>query len=196
VNSRVPSHAIVAAAFFLGVLTDFIFNGVLKIVWIAIYGSVYLTLSGGIYTYLLTSQWKQYAVKSGIAVLLGSIVSHLLFTGQVEIRHYDMRLTSEAQLVLQAPELSQTLYVASENAVKALGKFEKNVSVPVTVQVVKDYGCILSFKVITVAGVDVMGDAQSSWVWKQVDSRSPPPGGFSGLNEENSRRPWCTIKWF
>ena len=71
--------------------------------------------------------------------------------------------------------------------------------IPVTVEVIKDYGCIVSFKVATVAGVDVMNDPQSSWVWRQPkDQPGPeePHGGFEGMAEENGQRFWCEIQWF
>jgi hypothetical protein len=68
--------------------------------------------------------------------------------------------------------------------------------IPVAIQVIKDYGCIRSFKVTTVAGVDVMFDNKADWVWREQKITTTPEGGFDGMEEENHRVLWCRIKWF
>jgi hypothetical protein len=188
--------SILVASFLAGVAIDFLFNGVLKIVWIAIYSATYVTVSAILYSYLHERLGDLFAAKAAAVFLMGCLASHLLFTGQHETRTYLMKLKSDPRIILQAPELSQSLFVAGDRVSTVMSKLDSNQSVPVTIDVVKYYGCIFSFKVMTVAGVDVMNDPESSWVWKQIDSHPEPAGGFSGLNEENARRPWCTIKWF
>jgi hypothetical protein len=187
---------ILIGLFFGGVLTDFIFNGLLKIVWIAIYGSVYLTIASGLYSYLHERFGTLFALRAGSAFLAGCLIAHLLFAGHREMRVYSMSLISDSGIILQSPELSQTLYISSDQVLKVLGKLDMKAVIPVSIQVTKDYGCIFSFKVATVAGIDVMNDSGSNWVWRQDGSRTAPVGGFSGLNEENARRFWCTIAWF
>jgi hypothetical protein len=187
---------ILVASFLAGVATDFLFNGVLKIVWIAIYSATYVTVAAIHYSYLNERLGNLFAAKAATLFLLGCLVSHLLFTGQHETRTYLMKLKNDPRIILQSPELSQALFVASDRVSMVMSKLDSNESVPVTVEVIKYYGCIFSFKVVTVAGVDVMNDPDSSWVWKQLESRPAPPSGFAGLAEENARRLWCTIKWF
>jgi hypothetical protein len=188
--------SILVASFLAGVAIDFIFNGVLKIVWVAIYSATYLTAAAIHYSYFNERLGNLFAAKAATVFLLGCFASHLWFTGQHETRTYLMKLKNDPRIILQSPELSQSLFIASDRVSTVTSKLDANDSVPVTVDVVKYYGCIFSFKVVTVAGVDVMNDPESSWVWKQLESRPAPSGGFSGLNEENARRLWCTIKWF
>jgi hypothetical protein len=161
-----------------------------------IYGSVYLTLAAGLYSYLHERFGDSFGAKAAVALLLGCLSGHLLFASHQEMRLYSMSLISDSRIILQSPELSQTLYIVGDNVLKAVGPLELKKNIPITIQVMKDYGCIFSFKVATVAGIDVMNDPGSSWVWRQEDARAEPVGGFSGLKEENARRPWCMIQWF
>lgn len=195
-DSRRTRIIILIASVLLGVLTDFLFNGVLKIVWIAIYGATYLTLAAALYSRLHIQFGDRFGARAGMLYLVGCLFSHLVFVGHHETRTYSMSLMSDSRIILESPELSQNLYVTSDHVLQALGKLVAHQTVPITVQVTKDYGCIWAFKIATVAGVDVMEDSAASWVWRPAESKSVPSGGFDGLNDENSRRFWCEIKWF
>jgi hypothetical protein len=206
---------ILVSSFLIGVWADFLFNGVLKIVWVLIYGATYFTLAALLYSSLHQKYGDRFGAQAGALFLAGCLMGHLVFVGRRETRTYSMSLiVGDSRIVLRSPELSQTLYVASEGVLKALAKMDTRGGVLVTVQLTKDYGCVWSFKVSTVAGVDVMNDPESSWVWKKGDTLSSPPGGFSGFsglsglsglpgfsgvsgfNDENSRKFWCQIRWF
>jgi hypothetical protein len=180
----------------LGVGVDCLINGVLKILWLIIYGPVYLGIAASIYNYLHVSRWRPFAWTMAVAFLSGAALGHLALTGRAQIRVYQMKLVSDAPITLQSPEFSDCLFVTSDRLRNALAQRASQENIPVAIQVIRNYGCIESFKVTSVAGVDVMSDPQAMWVWKPVAEFPARGAAHSGMKEENQRLPWCRIRWF
>lgn len=204
----------------IGIGVDFMFNGILKVVWLAIYGPVYLGIASTLYNSLYKTSFRASAKLGAFAFLGGAAAGHCLWTGHTETRIYPMSRggMSGSTITLRSPRFSRTLVVTSELLRKTLpeGLEETRASssssgnssgngIPVAIQVVQDYGCIRTFKVSTVAGVDVMNDPGSLWVWRSdeaTSASSPGPGAplngplLDGIDEENQRKPWCMIHWY
>jgi hypothetical protein len=192
--SRWKSAQPLALCVVSGGVVDFLVNGVLKILWIPIYGPVYISISLAIYNYILRSRRSSFALKGAISFLIGAAIGHLVLTGRKEVRVYPMNLTNDNPISLRSPSFSQSLLITSDKVRNAIG--DRKSDIPVTIQIVKDFGCIQSFKVATVAGVDVMFDTSADWVWRDEKIVSVPSGGFSGMDEENLKLLWCRIRWF
>ena len=180
----------------LGVVTDFLTNGVLKILWISIYATAYIGIAASIYNHALSNQYRPLAKKIALAFLFGTLVGHLTFTGWQEARLYSMNVVSVSPLALESPEFSDRLYVTSELLQKKLIDQPTLKTVPVTMQMIRNYGCISSFKISTIADVDVMSDSKSYWVWKHVSGMPESDSHFAGMKEENDRVFWCRIQWY
>ena len=183
----------------LGVGVDFFVNGVLKIIWVGIYGAVYVTIGATLYNYALSTRWRSFGLAVTIATgfLLGTACGHVAFEGRSKVRNYEMNLVSTDPILLQSPDFSDGLFVSSDRLQAALaGKPSAQRDIPVTVQVIQSYGCIQSFKVASVAGVDVISDPQASWVWKPVPGTPVRDIPHAGMKEENQRLIWCRIQWF
>lgn len=196
--SRVkPIFAIIVSALF-GVGVDFLVNGVLKIIWIAIYGAVYVTIAATLYNYALSTRWRSFGLALTISAvfLLGTALGHIAFQGKTQVRVYSMNLVSTEPILLRSPDFSDGLFVTSEKLHAELAKPGSPRVIPVRILVVQSYGCVQSFKVASVAGVDVITDPQASWVWKVVPGTSVRGKASVGMKEENQRLPWCLIQWF
>jgi hypothetical protein len=181
----------------LGVGFDFVVNGVLKIIWIGIYGAVYLTIGATLYDYILSNRRSfGLAVTMTVAFLAGTALGHIVFQGKTDARVYSMNLVSSNPIVLQSPEFSDGLFVSSDTLQTELAAHGSRGDFPVTIKVVKSYGCIQSFNVTSVAGVDVISDPKASWVWRPVPGAAAGGVARAGMEEENLRLPWCRIKWF
>jgi hypothetical protein len=188
----------------LGFCVDFILNGVLKVIWFPIYATVYFGLAVSFYNYFHKSRLRPWATGASCLFLTGTALGHLFWTGRAELRTYSMSIVSQSPFELRAPEFSDTLFVMSDKLLAKLGDQTALGSppVPVTIEVIKDYGCIRSFKVARVAGVDVMKDPGANWVWRPADRQTTEERAASahvlkaGIEEENQRLLWCRIKWF
>jgi hypothetical protein len=188
-----------ATLFFLGALLDFITNGVLKIQWLSIYATVYVGIAATLYNYALTTPWQKNAVKLTITFLIGAGTGHLLFTGQTDTRNYEMMLTANAPITLESPDFADPLLITSTPLQSLIDENKIDLKkIPIVVLVVKNYGCLQSFKIKSIAGIDVTADAEANWVWKPSlrHVSATQSTHYSGVEEENRHLPWCLIHWF
>lgn len=180
-----------------GVAADFLVNGVLKIIWIIIYGTTYLGIAASLYNRALSTPLRDRASWLALAFLAGAALGHVALTGRSQLRTYTMTVLTASPLALGSSEFTDQLLVTSSRLQQELSRPGAPASVPVTIQVVENYGCIESFKVSSIAGIDVLSDPQASWVWKPPQGGpTAPTSGSAGLTEENKRLPWCQIHWF
>lgn len=179
-----------------GVAADFLVNGVLKLIWIVIYGATYLGIAASIYNRALTGRWRESAGRLAVAFLAGAALGHVALTGRSHLRSYSMTALSASPITLGSPDFSDQLLVTSSRLQQELSRPGAPVSVPVTIQVVQNYGCIESFRITSIGDVDMMADPQATWVWKAAPGVPPGTAARSGLAAENARLPWCQIHWF
>ena len=188
-----------------GVLTDFLVCGVFKILWITIYAAVYLGLAATLYNYVLESFWHRFVFQVSIGFLVGAGVGHVILTGWTSQRNYSMKIVSDKPITLESPEFSDRLFVSSKKLSQKIEGHAGGATFPISILVVKNYGCIASFKISAVDNIDVMLDPEATWVWKSQAGFASPDAGInsltvdgtkSGMQEENSRLPWCLIQWF
>jgi hypothetical protein len=120
------------------------------------------------------------------------LASHLFFTGHQKIRSYTMTLAPGLPITLISPAWTQRLIVASDPLSAKLVGHAAGESVEVTIDYVTHYGCISSYRVLTIAGVDVAGDPQATWTWK-----SPNPGpNQTGPSTNYDPYFWCKINFY
>jgi hypothetical protein len=165
--------ALAIACFAFGVCMDFVFNGILKIVWVIIYGLSYVTIGTTLNSYLVQTRFAKHTRLAMSALLLGALAGHLMLTGHQDVRRYSMILSpspfQNAPLAMKAKELTETLYVSSD---KLQEKFTQRSSpraqesIPVTVRVTTHYGCIQLIQVDEIDGVTINSDPAASWTWK------------------------------
>jgi hypothetical protein len=178
-----------------GMLVDFLFNGVLKIIWIPVYGTAYLAIAATIYNYGVSHCLQAAAKYLVLFFFAGTLLGHLIFTGITVVRTYSMEVVSASPLQLHSNDFSDNLFLASDAINQALAQ-NPGKPVPVDIEVVENYGCIASFKISRVASVDVAHDPNSFWVWKQAGGSAPTNSASAGMDVENQRKPWCRIHWF
>jgi hypothetical protein len=200
-GQKLKNSAMFFAAVLGGVFTDFLFVGVLKIVWVAIYGTVYLTCASTLYTFLSKSRFKKITLSSSLGFFATAFIFHFSVEGVQSNRTYLMDLDSYPPPALHSPKFAQLLIVESDRLQSLLPEKNLTKEIPVSFAIIKDYGCIRSFKVKTVAGIDVMDDVRASWTLKAekgylFTSTAPPDPRFDGMAEENMRLPWCHFKWY
>lgn len=187
--------ACLALALF-GLLIDFLFSGVLKIIWLVVYGPVYLGLATAIHNYALGNRWRSVANFMAAAFLLGAAIGHFAFAEKPEIRVYFMSMVNDSPMEFQSTDFSDSLFVSSEPIKAKLSRNSSVQNIPVAIQVVKNYACIESFKVSSIAGVDVMHDKNAYWVWKPVGGTKAISANYFGKEAENQRLLWCRLRWF
>jgi hypothetical protein len=197
-NSRSIFILISVASLLLGIGTDFIVSGVLKIVWAWIYVTLYLTLASAYLSYLHQTQLSARASRIAGIFLLSCFLGHWSFSQTTELRTYPMDLPRDAQedsrIALHSQLLSRTLFITSDSVKKKLDQENVRVGIPVKIQVTKNYGCIDSFRVKEVDGVDVMFDQDAFWTWRQEGVAPSDTSKLQGLDEENHQRSWCLIR--
>jgi hypothetical protein len=169
--------ALAIACFVFGVFMDFVFNGLLKIVWLIIYGLSYVTIGTTLNSYLVETRFVKHTRLAMSTLLLGALAGHLTLAGHQDVRRFSMILSpspfQNAPLAMKAKELAETLYVSSD---KLQEKFQEKLSlhssptpqeaVPVTVRVTTHYGCIQLIQVDEIDGVAINSDPAASWTWK------------------------------
>src|ERR1039458_6978478 len=106
--------------FALGVAFDFIFVGVLKIIWILIYGITYLTIATTIDSQMRHKYHKRLSRVSALCFLLGAFLGHFSFTGWHREDVYLMKLESSDPIVLKATEFPEFLYLTSTGLKKEI----------------------------------------------------------------------------
>jgi hypothetical protein len=189
--------ALALGCFVLGAFTDFVFNGILKIVWIAIYGLCYVTIGTTLNAYLAKTRFFKNTRLSMTALLLGALAGHLAMAGHQFPRNYSMRLVSNpfenASIALKAEELTETLYISSEKLQQKLSQKSSAASqepIPVTVRVTFQYGCIQKIVVDRVDGIAINSDPAASWTWK-IDRDAPTAAEPLNLGWGDEKYFWC-----
>lgn len=178
---------------FLGVLLDFIFNGVLKIVWIWIYAPAYLTAATILVARLSKTRHKPVANEAAGLMILGALALHLLFTGAIRQSVYPMDLSLTEPVTFRSDLWPQRLIVLSDQLSKHLTGMPSTKALPVVIERIADYGCTRSSVVVSVAGVDVRVDPDARWTWKTDPLAA---ASFEGPGFEDRGLPWCRIRFY
>jgi len=192
--------ALAIACFVFGVFMDFVFNGILKIVWFIIYGLSYVTIGTTINSYLVETRFAKHTRLAMATLLLGALAGHLTLTGHQDVRKYSMTLSpspfQNAPLAMKAKELTETLYVSSDKLQEKLQeKLAQHSSptaqepIPVTVRVTTHYGCIQLIQVDEIDGVAINSDPAASWTWKIDRNTNVLDSVHLGWGDENYF--WC-----
>jgi hypothetical protein len=198
-KNRTPLLSVVVGCAVMGIMLDFLMNGVLKVVWIAITGPTYVVAASTLATALKRSRWSAYTSRGVVGLLVGTILGHLIFQNHGEVRTYPMsRVPSSLSqaVAFRSDDFPETLFVTSPKLQRELDRRSNDSSVPVSVTIQKDYGCIRSFRVSTVAGVDVLTDTDATWTWK-IDKNNPGKP-FTGVDphDEDQALIWCRFHPF
>jgi len=179
--------------FILGLLTDFISNGVFKIGTAWVWGTTYVGIACIIATELLKSRWEPRTRYGVIAFLIGSFGGHFIMSGCHSTRVYSMALASSSPITLRSDQWPQMLLVTSDKLSADLAHRNPGDPVSVSILVTTDYGCIHSFIVDQVAGIDVRLDPAANWVWK-TDPHANASALSGGPGLEDHALPWCPHK--
>lgn len=188
------STALILTCLLLGALLDFIFNGVLKIVWFIVYGPVYLACAEILLTKLMTSHPPRLSRLGAGALLCGAFAAHLGMTGLHRQEVYRMSPVSTDPITFRSDDWPQKLYVSSDGLAKKLLGVKTTEPVPVIVSRVVDYGCTRSFTVVSVDDVDVR-DPGSRWSWKSDPGVATPTHPI-GPGYEDDGLSWCKISFY
>ena len=190
---------ILSVSALLGIATDFLFNGVavrvlfhlyFKEEWIFIYGPLYLALASTLFTLLLRSRWSALSTHGAVAFICGTIVGHLAFISHHGTRAYSLTLVSDSQYVLlRSNDWPQVLFIEGERVRQELLQHSTKEQIPVTVDVITDYGCIRTAAVSTVAHVDVKDDHDAAWTWRL--NKYVTTSERNGPGMEDLLFPWC-----
>jgi hypothetical protein len=188
--------ALAIAFFVFGIFMDFVFNGLLKIVWLIIYGLCYVTIGTTINSYLVETRFAKHTRLAMFALLLGALVGHLTLTGHQDLRKYSMIRSpspfQNAPLAMKAKELTETLYVSSDKLQEKLSQHSSPTAqeaIPVTVRVTTQYGCIQLIQVDEIDGVAINSDPAASWTWKIDRNTNVFDSVHLGWGDENYF--WC-----
>src|SRR5271170_2321981 len=114
------SAGAIAAALALGVLTDFIANGVLKIRFAVIYAPVYVGLASILVTRLYNTPWEKLVKPVAGLFLVGAFGFHLAAVGHEHVLNYTMALASKSPLTFKSPTFPQMLIVVSRKVEDAV----------------------------------------------------------------------------
>ena len=194
-SHRPDKFVILAVVFVLGVALDFLFNGVFKIIWILIYGPAYCVAGKVLAAQLAPTRWANLIPSAVVTLLCGALIGHLVLVGRARTLVYSMKLTGNSPIVLGSSDWPQTLVVSSEKLRQGLSQSSSLSSIPVSVTLVTDYGCIRTSGVDTIGGVDVRMDREATWVWK-TDPHATNLSVIAGPGTEDSDLPWCRIKFY
>jgi len=179
------------ACFFAGIVTDFIFGGVFKIVWAFIQLPAYLCLAITIETYFAHSKVKHLSRYVAIAFAGGALLGHFSFSGHQSRYDYSMELVSDNPLVLKTPAIPELLYVMSDKLTHTLAEEHLRSNIQVTAKGVSDYGCMKRFTIESVDHVGIQSDPGATWTL-----RLSRLGVFQDRNMpsmDDKEWPWCKI---
>jgi hypothetical protein len=190
-----PSIAFLFLGLAAGFLLDFLFNAVLKIVWVAIYLPCYCAIGGTFWNAMLESRWVSCRNVALLGFTAGCLGAHLLLNGRVTTQIYSLTLVSETPpMALRSRLWPETLYVYGDKVGGVLRDWSNKNDVPLTTVIVTDYGCTKSTRMVMLAGFNIEADAGTNWVWKDDDRLHKPPK--IGPGSEDRRFPWCLIKFY
>lgn len=191
-------RALAVAFFLLGIVVDFLFNAIFKIIWIVIYGLCYIAIGTTLNAYLSKTRFAKCTRFTLIALLLGALAGHLAMTGHQVIRNYSMRRVpspfENAPVALNTKELVETLYVTSDKLLQKMGPYSDSSSqepVPVVIRLTTEYGCIQKITVDQIAGVDIASDPAASWTWRS-DRYAIPAPNIKNMGWGDEGYFWCS----
>jgi hypothetical protein len=184
--------ALAIACFAFGIVIDFLFNAIFKIIWFVIYGVCYVTIGTTLGAYLTKTRFAKHTTLSMITMLLGALAAHLAMTGRQDVRTFSTKMVpspfENAPIALKAPELAETLYVTSDKLLQRLSPSAPPAGpVPLTVRVTLQYFCVQKIYVDQIDGVEIDSDPSASWSW-QIDRNS--------TNKEPLTLGWGDEKYF
>ena len=187
---------IATALFGLGV--DFLVIGVFKILWMSIYGAIYVGIAATLHNYAQrSSRWRSVSWLILGFFFGGIVLAHLAFKGKVETRNYTMNRVSNSPILLESTDFQDSLLVQSDALQKEIAAHSNSQkTAPVVMEAVKNYGCIETFQVVSIDGIDVATDPQAHWVWKPSTRPISVDAVYSGKQAENERLAWCRVQWF
>jgi hypothetical protein len=139
------------------------------------------------------TRFSKFSNRTIVAFLFGSFGAHFALMGADHIFTFPMSVASDSPIVLRSTEWPQKLYVSSEKLTQALLHQPDRTDLPVTVEEVTDYGCIRTFAINTVDGVDVKTDADAAWTLRTEDLRML---NDAGPGNEDHKLPWCAITFY
>jgi len=178
-----------------GALTDFLFVGILKIIWIWIYGAAYLALAMTLESKLRSRElWKNHTRWPVTAFLLGCLISHLFFVNHTREEVFPMQVESREPLVLKTGEFPELLYVTSQKLQKNLTESPNKKETMMVAESVNDYYCMKSFSIKSIEGVEIKNDKSSTWTL-----RFNKVGIFTNKilpSMDDSSWPWCKISFY
>lgn len=182
--------------FFIGgMLTDFITVGVLKIIWIIIYGTTYFTIAMTIESSVARTKGKAVAKSAVLSFLAGTILAHLCFVNYTHHASYSMTLVSDNPLTLKAPEFPEVFYITSDKLSEVLKAQNLQQNIPMETESAMDYACAKTFVINSIAGVDIRSDASSHWALRLNKLGVFAHTDLPNLTED-SRWPWCKIVFY
>ena len=177
-----------------GGFIDFLIYGVCKIIWMVIYVPAYCAISVALFGFCARTQWKKHAWGIITAVLCGALLARLSMVNHHRLITYAMESSSVSPITLHSEEWPQILIVTSDKLQKDLASKTPKSNIPVLVEAITDYGCIKSFRVTSIDGVDVEQDPKASWTWKTLDANNATKG--LGPGSEDQGYPWCRFTFY
>jgi hypothetical protein len=177
----------------LGFTVDFVFNGVLKIIWVVIYLPCYFALGATLWNWLVENRWSQWAIVGVAGFALGCLGTHFAFNDCHRIQLYHLALVGDSPVALRSKDWPETLFVTSEKLSQILRGWADKNDIPVTALIVTDYGCTKSTRMVAVAGFNIDTDPDTNWVWKDDDRLQKIK---TGPGSEDRYLPWCRLKFY
>lgn len=198
--STLPPSLLLLLALFAGALLDFIFNGVFKIVWIVIYGPAYLAAIKVLIAKLANTPLKAFTRPLVGAFLSGALLIHILLTSHASKLVYKMAVVSTDPITLQSADWEQKLILQSDRLSEALRSGLDASPVAVVLARTTNYGCTVKLVIQNVAGIDIIDDPKSRWVWKSSpmprQNGDEPLHSTGGPGSEDQSLPWCRYKFY
>lgn len=184
----------VVLSFLLGALLDFLVYGVGEIVWFVVYAPLYFAAGSILVTALAHSRWERVARAAATSMIVGLIVARLSLAHVHRKVTYTMTISPAPSITLRSENWPRTLVVSSEKLKADIAGKPAGTIIPVVVDVLTTYGCISSFVVSTVDGVDIQEDRAASWTWR--NDANAPAGQIGGPGLEDQQFPWCRIHFY
>ncbi len=178
-------------AFTGGALFDFLVYGVAKIIWAVVYVPLYVVVASILHTQLTRSAHARHFKMAFVGFVAGALVARVALVHRHRQATYVMAAGGSQPFTLHSEDWPRTLLVTSEALAKDLSAKPAGRALSVVVDVVSDYGCISSFQVRTIDGVNVENDPSATWTW-----RDPSVGATSGPGLEDQELPWCRIQLY
>jgi len=195
INLQRRQYLFLSLLFLSGMLADFILVGVFKVVWIVIYGTTYFALAMTIETFVARSKLHILSRKSVIIFLTGTLLGHLAFVDYHRRDQYVLSVLSMSPMVFQSEAFPEFLYVTSPALTEKLTKSPGNkAALKMETETVTDYGCRKTFAIMSIEGVEISSDKQTTWAL-----RHNKLGVFSNLElptVEEKFLPWCKLKFY